>query len=197
MGEAVKIDRNFVLEHRTSNGGWNSSQLAALGVEWPPQRGWINRLVERELSQEQIKTFIRLGLDHRSKKAERRASAKKERSNRKAARKATVTREIPDAFLQSYEWRRVRMVVLKRDGAKCRCCGATPIDGRVMNVDHIKPRKHFPQLALDLNNLQVLCDVCNHGKGNWDETDWRQEFSEKSISTKLRVIAARCRRTNQ
>jgi len=21
----------------------------------------------------------------------------------------------------------------------------------------------------------VLCEVCNHGKGNWDETDWRPE----------------------
>jgi 5-methylcytosine-specific restriction endonuclease McrA len=79
-----------------------------------------------------------------------------------------------DAFLESYEWRRVRMVVLKRDGARCACCGATPSDGVKMNVDHIKPRKNFPELALDPQNLQVLCEVCNHGKGNWDQTDWRQ-----------------------
>ena len=79
-----------------------------------------------------------------------------------------------DAFLQSYEWRQVRMQVLKRDGAKCACCGATAADGRVMNVDHIKPRKHHPELAFNLNNLQVLCEVCNHGKGNWDQTDWRE-----------------------
>lgn len=89
-----------------------------------------------------------------------------------------------DAFLLSYEWRQVRMQALKRDGARCCCCGATPADGRVMHVDHIKPRKHFPQLALDLNNLQVLCDVCNHGKGNWDQTDWREDV----IGAKLRVI---------
>jgi hypothetical protein len=78
-----------------------------------------------------------------------------------------------DAFLESYEWRRVRMVVLKRDGARCGCCGATPADGVRMHVDHIKPRKKFPELSLDTNNLQVLCEVCNHGKGNWDQTDWR------------------------
>lgn len=79
-----------------------------------------------------------------------------------------------DGFLQSYEWRRVRMQVLKRDGAVCACCGASPETGAVMNVDHIKPRRMFPQLALDMDNLQVLCNACNHGKGNWDMTDWRR-----------------------
>jgi len=47
------------------------------------------------------------------------------------------------------------------------------MNGAVMNVDHIRPRKLFPELALDINNLQVLCHECNHGKGNWDQTDWR------------------------
>lgn len=82
---------------------------------------------------------------------------------------------VTDAFLESYEWRRVRMVALKRAGARCECCGATPADGVRMHVDHIKPRRVYPELALDPDNLQVLCEVCNHGKGNWDETDWRQK----------------------
>lgn len=76
-------------------------------------------------------------------------------------------------FLLTYEWRRVRMVALKKYGARCQCCGATPATGAVMNVDHIKPRRLFPELALDVDNLQVLCHECNHGKGNWDNTDWR------------------------
>lgn len=76
-------------------------------------------------------------------------------------------------FLSSFEWRRVRMVALKKYGPVCMCCGASPSTGAVMNVDHIKPRKLFPQLALDVDNLQILCSPCNHGKGNWDETDWR------------------------
>jgi len=77
------------------------------------------------------------------------------------------------AFLSSYEWRKVRMQALKKYGARCMCCGATPAAGAIMNVDHIKPRKLFPDLALDINNLQILCHDCNHGKGNWDQTDWR------------------------
>jgi len=77
-------------------------------------------------------------------------------------------------FLQSYEWRKIRLVALKLHGRKCLCCGATPETGAIMNVDHIKPRKTHPSLALDINNLQVLCHECNHGKSNWDSTDFRK-----------------------
>lgn len=78
-----------------------------------------------------------------------------------------------DAFLRSFEWRAARMMAIKRYGPVCQCCGASPKTGAVINVDHIKPRKLFPELALDQDNLQVLCNDCNAGKGNWDQTDWR------------------------
>lgn len=78
-----------------------------------------------------------------------------------------------DAFLSTFQWRKVRMEALKKYGPRCQCCGATPATGAVMNVDHIKPRKKWPNLALEVNNLQILCHDCNHGKGNWDNTDWR------------------------
>jgi 5-methylcytosine-specific restriction endonuclease McrA len=101
------------------------------------------------------------------------------------AMQAKAGREVPsmpnaasDEFLASYEWRRVRMSALKHYGPRCQCCGATPRDGARMNVDHIKPRKLFPSLALSLDNLQILCNECNHGKGNWDMTDWRAPETE-------------------
>ena len=78
-------------------------------------------------------------------------------------------------FLGSYEWRVTRMQALLKYGAKCMACGATPESGALINVDHIKPRLTHPELALDVTNLQVLCSACNHGKGNWDATDWRSE----------------------
>jgi 5-methylcytosine-specific restriction endonuclease McrA len=77
------------------------------------------------------------------------------------------------AFLESFAWRQMRMRVIRHYGPRCMCCGATPQTGATMNVDHIKPRKTHPHLALEFDNLQVLCHECNHGKGNWDTTDWR------------------------
>lgn len=69
-------------------------------------------------------------------------------------------------FLTSFEWRRVRFLALQRYGQRCQCCGASPSDGAVLNVDHVKPRRKYPHLALDINNLQILCGDCNHGKAN-------------------------------
>lgn len=79
----------------------------------------------------------------------------------------------PDEFYASWEWKRVRYEALKRYGARCMLCGAKAEDGARICVDHIKPRSKYPLLQLDVNNLQVLCNDCNMGKGAWDETDWR------------------------
>ena len=76
-------------------------------------------------------------------------------------------------FLRSFQWRKVRMEALVKYGNRCQCCGSTPKDGIRINVDHILPRKTHPELALELSNLQILCEVCNQGKGNTDTTDWR------------------------
>ena len=70
------------------------------------------------------------------------------------------------------------------------CCGATPDDGvTVICVDHIKPRHTHPALALDPANLQVLCGVCNQGKGAWDTTDFRDNVIEYDFQCKLATEA--------
>jgi 5-methylcytosine-specific restriction endonuclease McrA len=77
-----------------------------------------------------------------------------------------------DPLLVSMEWKALRRVILNRYGAKCMCCGVVPTDPTQVNVDHVKPRKFYPELALDPDNLQVLCGRCNKRKGNKD-TDYR------------------------
>ncbi|HVX91213.1 MAG TPA: HNH endonuclease [Candidatus Paceibacterota bacterium] len=73
-------------------------------------------------------------------------------------------------FYESYSWRKLRYEVLKGFGRKCMLCGQ---DKGVFHVDHIKPLRKYWELRLVKENLQILCEECNHGKGNWDETDWR------------------------
>ncbi|MER9355517.1 HNH endonuclease [Mesorhizobium sp. M0514] len=96
----------------------------------------------------------------------------------------SASRQTKDVFYASWEWRTLRMEVLKEQGRKCGCCGAGPKDMDVSGhavrivVDHIKPISKFWHLRLDRSNLQVLCDECNQGKGAWDTTDWREEPPE-------------------
>lgn len=91
-------------------------------------------------------------------------------------RRAKVEAETADQFYRSYRWRRLRIDVLEENrevfGAlTCECCGSA--DATQYHVDHIYPRASHPELALEPDNLQVLCDACNVGKGIHYTTNWR------------------------
>jgi len=72
-------------------------------------------------------------------------------------------------FLQSWQWKKLRYEVLKHYKKECMLCGAQ----EKLVVDHIKPISKYPDLRLNFDNLQILCNDCNQGKSNDDETDWR------------------------
>jgi hypothetical protein len=92
-------------------------------------------------------------------------------------------------FYQTPDWQKARYQALLRGKGCCACCGATAKPGRPLHVDHIKPKSAYPELALDVSNLQILCGACNMGKGAWDMTDWRQEAppgpAEGSVQDKV------------
>lgn len=77
-------------------------------------------------------------------------------------------------FYDSPEWHQARYQALKRSNGCCELCGESKATGAIIQVDHIKPRSKFPELALDQGNLQVLCRPCNMGKSNRDSIDWRK-----------------------
>ncbi|MGB6200993.1 MAG: HNH endonuclease signature motif containing protein [Candidatus Acidiferrales bacterium] len=64
---------------------------------------------------------------------------------------------------RNLNWR-LRALVLMRDGARCRLCGAVPDDDVRLHVDHVKPWSKGGETVLE--NLQILCNVCNIGKGD-------------------------------
>lgn len=76
------------------------------------------------------------------------------------------------SFYASVPWLKARYQAIRMHGRRCQACGET--NGR-LHVDHIKPRSKYPELELDINNLQVLCEACNLGKSNKFEDDWRSK----------------------
>lgn len=78
-------------------------------------------------------------------------------------------------FYASWEWKELRYNTLKRYGPKCMLCGWTKAIGgdNCIVVDHIKPLRKFPNLALEPTNMQVLCRDCNMGKSYKAVDDFR------------------------
>lgn len=68
----------------------------------------------------------------------------------------------PTPFLKSQAWRTIRVLALKRDGYRCVKCGRDVSASGASRVDHIKPRKTHPHLALSLPNLRTLCTTCDN-----------------------------------
>ena len=86
-----------------------------------------------------------------------------------AARCAYIThpysQSLKSLFYATDEWRKLRWRVLSQSDGKCLMCGRNSSHGIVLHVDHIKPRSKYPALELEIENLQVLCEDCNLGKG--------------------------------
>lgn len=58
----------------------------------------------------------------------------------------------------------LRFDVLKRDGFRCRLCGAAADDGVRLHVDHITAYSRGGETTKE--NLWTLCAPCNIGKSN-------------------------------
>ncbi len=67
-----------------------------------------------------------------------------------------------DDFCDSKPWRELRAKVIDFYGRQCMKCKGV---GDIIQVDHIKPKSLYPELALDFRNMQVLCIHCNKDKG--------------------------------
>jgi len=125
---------------------------------WSRTKSRIRKAVAILVQQGQLKTKFDRSVEKLVTKAAKRGSSKRVHEG--------MLRE----FYKSYAWRKFRYQVLLHHGRKCLCCGQTK---GMMHVDHIKPLRKYWELRLEFSNMQVLCDVCNHGKGSWDETDFR------------------------
>lgn len=203
----MKITKEWLFRNRTRKGSWTQVQLRALGLLYPPRKGWIDYCIGLEISEEARIAFEaycgadrnspvwvdakeKLRIKREENKEARKLEKKRRRAAARAARSAVKYKSASPAptykqraieFYASDEWRKLRYRALQVCGAKCQCCGASGRDGATMHVDHVKPRYKFPELELELTNLQVLCADCNIGKGAWDKTDWRTDADREAL----------------
>ncbi|WP_176519040.1 HNH endonuclease [Priestia megaterium] len=65
--------------------------------------------------------------------------------------------------LSSTRWRKLRSLIIKRDGSCCQRCLVKykMINSAQLQVHHIKPRIEHPELMFEESNLLTLCKTCN------------------------------------
>lgn len=77
-------------------------------------------------------------------------------------------------MLNSKRWKTIRNMTIKRDGGMCNRCWVQLgiVNTRNLQVHHIKPRKEYPELMFEPDNLITTCKTCNLQMGtsgiDWD-----------------------------
>lgn len=91
-------------------------------------------------------------------------------------------------LINNTRWRKLRKDILQRDNFECqRCLIKYGIHNyHNLQVDHIKPRIKYPELAYDKNNLITLCATCNNSKGTNEELDFEpRTLNKETIEYKI------------
>lgn len=55
--KTIKLTSDLIEAARTPNGGFTKSQLAAIGIEWPPPSNWIEEMIGKMISKSQLERF--------------------------------------------------------------------------------------------------------------------------------------------
>lgn len=197
---------------KTVNGGYKSSQVKLMqqhfGTKWK-KSVLANKYIDKELWDQ----FYQLGQETKPTKnnkdvinpismsngdwswrpddadipeIKKKKKTLKLKKKKKSRKKKNYSKIQDKSFYASREWRELRYRVIRKYKAKCMACGKSPQEhGAVLHVDHIKPKSKFPELALEFNNLQLLCEDCNMGKSNKFIDDWRTDEEKDSIDKLL------------
>lgn len=54
----MQLTRKMIDDGKSDNGAWSAKQLALLGVSWPPKRGWPERIIGTEISDDIYSRFL-------------------------------------------------------------------------------------------------------------------------------------------
>ncbi len=145
----------------------------------------ITAFMEYRSQQSRLKK--RMSVDEMRKQRIKHKLAVKEKNLKEHTEKTYfATYATSEKFYKSDDWLNLRFQALQKLGNKCVSCGATPQQGAVLHVDHIRPRSIYPELAFKIENLQILCLHCNFGKGT-NSTRVQVRKSKKNLLVGLFV----------
>lgn len=60
----IKITQEFIDSGKSHAGGWSREQLRILGVSWPPEAGWRERIEGTEILTLEAEKFIEIRNNH-------------------------------------------------------------------------------------------------------------------------------------
>ena len=80
-----------------------------------------------------------------------------------------------DPFYLTPEWKALRLERIRLDRYICQHCGVKCL-GKAKGmpapqVDHVKPRRLCPSMAMDIDNLRTLCHSCHSKRTKADQLD--------------------------
>ena len=95
-----------------------------------------------------------------------------------------------DPFYYSRPWRKLRIAVLQRDNYLCVRCLAKYRIAPAKIVHHIKPRQEYPELELEIDNLESLCNGCHEAEhpDRFGNSKKANEGAVKAEQSGVRVI---------
>jgi hypothetical protein len=51
------ITKEWLNKHRSKSGGYTKKQLNAIGVSWPPVKGWVDKVIGNEIDEDNRRIF--------------------------------------------------------------------------------------------------------------------------------------------
>jgi hypothetical protein len=51
------ITHQWLMNHKSRRNGWTADQLLSVGIQWPPPRGWMHRVIGKSITDQQKARF--------------------------------------------------------------------------------------------------------------------------------------------
>jgi len=150
---------------KSSNGGWNNRQLAAIGIEGiKKRRGWPAQIIGKDLPREAIELFLSLKDAHfNPEKLERLQIKKTGRGAKLNFEPCVKIMSWSDQYLHP-NWQKMRLYIFRRDQFRCVDCRATD---KPLHAHHLKYIAGKYVWEVPHFYIVTLCEDCHskeHGR---------------------------------